>query len=283
VNGTRINLLLDLAGQQTVLSKSAAERLNLPRADLPRARKTYFQNRLLRNGAKVASLALEDSSGHDMLIAVADSILSDDPTVGGQLGMDLLHDFDVELDPANHMLNLYSREHCPGRVVYWTKDYVTLPFIVKRSIVRTTMELDGKAINVGINTVRANSYLPLSVSRSRLKVDRSTEGLSPLDNGVVLWGKRVPAFRYPFSELATGGLSIKNPQITIYDDDGTARVWNGVIDTECNNKPQFLSMTSEEGLVCGVDLYLGMNELRRVHSYFAFGEGALYVTALDAH
>jgi hypothetical protein len=30
-------------------------------------------------------------------------------------------------------------------------------------------------------------------------------------------------------------------------------------------------------------MYVGLNELRKLHLYFAFGEGKLYVTAADAH
>lgn len=283
VNGTPENFVLDLASERSILSEATAGRLKLPHAELPRAQQLYFENRLLRTGAAIAAIEMGGSSGHDLIIPIATDLLSQDPTVAGHLGLDLLHTFDLELDPAHNKLNLYSQDHCPGRVVYWSKDFVTAPFTMKRAIARLAMTLDGRNLTVGINTARASSYMPMSASGVRWGVDKASPKLIAQPGGVVLSGENFPTYRYPFSELSVAGLSIKYPQIIVYDERGTGRVWNDMVDTECNNTMRLLSVTSEEGLVCGVDLYLGTNEIRQIHSYFAFKENILYVTALDAH
>src|SRR5579862_2415397 len=45
----------------------------------------------------------------------------------GAFGSDYLSGYEVELDPSAGQLNLYDVDHCPGRVVYWSNTYSTVP------------------------------------------------------------------------------------------------------------------------------------------------------------
>jgi predicted aspartyl protease len=40
----------------------------------------------------------------------------------GLLGPDIMSNYDVDLDFADAKFSLFSQDHCPGKVVYWTKD-----------------------------------------------------------------------------------------------------------------------------------------------------------------
>jgi hypothetical protein len=43
----------------------------------------------------------------------------------GILGMDFLSRFDIEPDVTKGKFNLYSQDHCPGQVVYWSDTYAS--------------------------------------------------------------------------------------------------------------------------------------------------------------
>ena len=47
--------------------------------------------------------------------------------VAGDLGTRMFEKVDLELDIAGGKFNLFSSDHCPGNVVYWTKNYAELP------------------------------------------------------------------------------------------------------------------------------------------------------------
>lgn len=44
----------------------------------------------------------------------------DQRPIVGEIGMDVLSTVDFELDIAHGKLNLFSQDHCPGQVVYWS-------------------------------------------------------------------------------------------------------------------------------------------------------------------
>ena len=68
-------------------------------------------------------------------------------------------------------------------------------------------------------------------------------------------------------------MTIQNPQIELFADksmmrcDGKSHTMNGKIYT-CYG---------------GADLYLGLEELKQLHLFFAFKEKKLFITAADAH
>jgi len=64
----------------------------------------------------------------------------------GTLAPDMLKHYDVDLDFAHGKMNLFSQDHCPGKVLYWTKgDYVVLPMqVAPSSHIRLPVTVDGR-------------------------------------------------------------------------------------------------------------------------------------------
>ena len=46
----------------------------------------------------------------------------------GLLGMDILSNFDIEIDFANSELKLFQHEDCSGKVVYWANNYAEVRY-----------------------------------------------------------------------------------------------------------------------------------------------------------
>lgn len=187
----------------------------------------------------------------------------------GVLAIDILSHFDVEWDPAKSKLNLFSSDHCPGHTVYWsTGPAASVPFAQDRlGQVFLHMELDGKDVSVTLSTLHQTAEMGTLALKRLFGVGKESPDLKAVTSG------NHTSYRYPFKTLSLGGVTINNPNVEVFDNDGSI---------ECDGKPHRNGIKEEE-CFGGSDVLLGLSELRRLHLYFAFGEKKLYATAADAH
>ena len=191
--------------------------------------------------------------------------------VDGVIASSLLVNFDVEFDFKSARLNLYSPDHCPGKVVFWANEYATAPLAqTPNGMTITQVALDGKVVNAGLDLGPTTAHLELDVASVLTGVPagalRATkiEPREGLSNG---------AWRYPFKALSIGGIAIENPQINLIDGE-FCKVPNTQWPPETGTLMKNL---------CAADLWLGQDELRKLHLYLSFKENKLYATAADAH
>jgi predicted aspartyl protease len=174
----------------------------------------------------------------------------------GTLAPDMLKHYDVDLDFAHGKMNLLSQDHCPGKVVYWTKgDYVTISMQVDPTAhIRVPITVDGKSITAVVDTGAVNSIMSMHAA-SFLGVSEDTPGLNLKTSGG--FGKKSRIYTYPFKTLEMGGVTVKNPRIMIGSNEfmGTFRS----------------------------DMILGMGILRRLHLYIAYKEEKFYITPAGAN
>ena len=79
----------------------------------------------------------------------------------------------VELDIAQHKLNVFSTDHCPANAVYWTKSgFAELPIQREGT---ATMRLDGQPLHVTLST-RAGSIIVMNTVRGLFNLDEKTAG-----------------------------------------------------------------------------------------------------------
>lgn len=183
----------------------------------------------------------------------------DDGIVGG-VGADILSRFDMEVDVKNRRVILFSRDHCPGKVVYWTKSaYVAIPLDIDlfgHSSIQ--MKLDGKAVSVALTLDAADARMGTKVAKRIFDLDENSQGVTRVLDETA----NALRYRYPFKTLDVNGISISNPNIEL---DPTLK--------DCRQPHCF----------GGSDLYLGTEELKQLHLFFAYSEKMLYVTPADAH
>jgi hypothetical protein len=254
----------------TMLFEPKIDALNLER--VPRevyGSRWTFNDHVVTELAKVPMLAVGVANMRDSKFPIGRRPESVDERAGGRLGLDFLAHFDVEFDPKNHKVNLFSSDHCVGKVVYWSQTYSQLPFTVNDAgHVMITMTLDGKQVSVLVNTLSNRTYMGFNVARKRFGVDHNSEGVVPA-SAEESAGFGETLYRYPFHALVAGDLTVKDPKIYLYGwigeriCDGTTQVFgpNGTI--KCNGEP---------------DISLGTGVLDALHLYFAFGENAVYFT-----
>jgi tetratricopeptide (TPR) repeat protein len=188
------------------------------------------------------------ATGVDFLVAPALYL-----SVDGTLGANWLSRMDVEIDPVENKVRLFSKDHCEGAVVHWPhQELAVVEFRRDPAQNRITipMTLDGQEIRALIDTGEPDTVLSLRAAERLFGLKPGSPGVLP--NGTIR-GKDgdQPAYRYEFASLDMDGIVIRNPWLT-------------------------LSPMAGEG----PDLILGMRHLRGLHLYFSYGEQRIYATSV---
>jgi predicted aspartyl protease len=247
------NLLVDTGGWASMLSSSAVRELGLQRYAMAGRSAEMFGGKRLYEYAMVDGFKLGELTATQWPFLV----MPDETTTAaesGTIAQDILRHYDVELDFLHAKLNLFSQDHCPGKVVYWTRDAVArVPMRIDNSgHIVIDVELDGKPLTAIVDSGVTRSVLRLEWARVAFRWTDTAPKLAPA-------GSLGDSYRYSFRTLTFQDVSIANPDILLMSDD-VSRLDRG-----------------------GPDLILGMGVLHELHVYIAYGEHALYLTSVDAH
>ena len=288
VNGQQVLMLFDTGATRGILDAGFAQSLGLPANRVPVAQPSFavprhpllsFQTApstefFTANGTRLNTYTIAPSfdlgSIHSgdarfMLAGFSDPKI---PALKGILGSDRFRDYDVELDPRAHLVNLFSPDHCKGRVVYWAGAYSDLPIgLSQDGEIRLVMMLDDQELDTVLDTGAPNTTLSLQAARNVFDLDTDSPGVEKLSGE-----GRDGVYRARFKSLVAGGVAISNPQIVLVRDALADRLKQEEIDAhhlmpEVRRTPQ---------------LILGMDILRQLHLYIAYREKKLYITAASA-
>lgn len=201
--------------------------------------------------------------------------------VVGDLGNRLFSNIDMELDIAGGKLNLFSPDHCPGKVVYWTKgDVATVPLKPDKDFgfLRAEVMIDGHPVTVALNTT-GRSRIGMDAMRRIFDVDENSPALVAVSQDLL--GHKL--YRYPFKTLTADGLTISNPDILVFDEPPKP---------ECTDRTHFedpddqrVHSTTQPTLARNFgcrDAILGLSVLSKLHIYVSRRENLLYLTAAGA-
>ena len=184
----------------------------------------------------------------------------------GMLGAEFLRAYDVDLDFGANKMNLISREHCAGNVLYWNSERLaTLPMSVDNDgKIRFKMTLDGHELDAVLNTAIPMSTIRMNTAHNLYDVDNDTAGNQregALENGT-------PLYSHTFKSLAFEGLSISNPKLVLMPSLADAKIRH----LEARGNPLKLVLPVQPQLV------LGMAELRKLHVYIDYHNQTIYFT-----
>ena len=301
INGKPVHLLVDTGAGLSSLTKAAATMIDM------RLRDSEGMHLVDKDGAVIHRYYLADSFQLGGLTAKRIIFMqSADPGEGlsGTIGPDLMARYDVEMDFSEQKLTYFSQDHCPGHVVHWSSDAVTQvpisltarakdyppplpaggigglssdfvefemahqPSVLGKDI-RTQVVLDGRTFTAVIDTGLDISTINSDAALRYFDVALDAPGAagthqdrppapqsSPGTEAVTVTGFRD---RHRFHTLTFGGVTVVNPLFVLKLSPANAhRV----------GSPQ------------SPDITIGMNVLRKLHLYFAFGEHMLYVSAV---
>jgi len=253
ISGLSVNLLIDTGGIFTMLTDQSVQKLGLNRLNTFGSRETMFGGKKIEYYVETRDVNLGGlKADHMPMQVIPDGILPDE--IGGTLAPNILRHYDVDFDFAHARVNLFSQDHCDGKVVYWTADS---PAQIRIGIdpdghIDVPVEVDGKEIKGAIDTGSSRSVLSLELAKHLFDIDANDPKLTP-EKG------RPRVLHYPFATLTLQGITVRNPDIELISDADSHLSDDG---------PKFI---------------LGMGILRQMHLYIAYKEKKLYVTAASAH
>ncbi len=249
VSGKDVNVLVDTGGIYSMLTDSFVTELGLHKESLMRARFIMFGGKTINQFVSAKDIKLGKLSGsRTEFLVMPDGRLPQG--TGGTLAPDVLNNYDVDFDFANAKFNLFSQDHCEGKVVYWADDYAIVDF--RRDMnghIQVPVKLDGQDVKAGIDTGSSRSFMALETAEDLFNIDLKSSELKDL--GQHSFGH---AYRYPFKTLTFSGVTVNNPDIMLV--------------SEHDSKFR--------------ETILGMGILRQLHVYFANREKKMYVSPASA-
>lgn len=259
---------LDPSAAISAITAKAADELGLRRTSVPQNLIWFIGGERMKEKV-TTSLKIGDAEVHAYL-GLSYGPISDDPRVAGILAFDLLHMMDLELDLAHHKVNLFSQDHCKGRVVYWTRTaaVAAIPLNVRgngQEPFKFNMKLDGKTLETQLRLTSAHGQLNSIVAERKFGIRDN----DPEDAGA----------SHVFKTLDADGITILNPSIQIYQASWVCAGREIII----GNGAPVHSATAHRRCYGAAPLYLGTSEVSSLRMYFAFGERMLYATAANAN
>ncbi len=161
-------------------------------------------------------------------------------------------------------------------MVYWSLAYGTVPFLDNSGHIVVQVDLDGTSLDAIVDTGAYASLLD-EVTASRFF------GFDP-DSPDTIHIKNAPAdalvhYARRFKKLTIGDVVVSNPTIGILPDKAE-KSFNRDAENAVDNASGDLLYGYH---LNGESLMIGMDILRQLHIYIAYGERKIYVTPADAH
>jgi hypothetical protein len=192
-----------------------------------------------------------------------------DIPVIGELGQDILGVVDFELNLAANKLTIFSQDHCPGQVVYWTKTFSQVPFKKDPTgAMYFPMELDGQAVEATLATVVPATALDTGISKAVFGFDETSDGVvkeTAMADGI-------SSFRA--MALTAPGINIKNTKVLLFKSH-----------TKCGHmatKFDKVKATGFSDCIGSFPLRLGLNVLKELRIFVSNKEKVLYFSRADA-
>jgi predicted aspartyl protease len=220
INGQKIGIMLDTGASRSMILRSAAVRLDLPRREAKGIRVFGLGGESRVDIATVDDLKIGEGSTKGLQLFVAGE-RDFGEGIAVVLGEDFLRRFDVEFDLAHRGVRLYQPRDCDGvSLAYWTTEIAgeveIEPIDEVRPQINLTVHINGQPIRAMLDSGAASSMLTTQ--------DAASLGVTPETPGVVagtslggLGAKSVDSWVGPFQSFAIGNERIPDIRIRFAD------------------------------------------------------------------
>jgi hypothetical protein len=266
LNGVTRHMVLDTGGAITQLSRDTIEDLKLPTQSSAAA--AYDINgRVSRRFAMVKDFTFGDLHRSDAALMVWP-----DPArpYAGELAQDMLQPYDVDVDFATGLLKMYAKGGCPGPTG-WAPTTRT-EMHNKGWHLHIPVTLDGHSYDAIFDTGSRHTIMRLPTARRDFGLDPDSTGMEPYRG--INGSSFLDGSLHKFSRLTFGNITMDQPEVLIIPD---------VMNHNADRSP----MARNRAYLHNADLILpelslGMDVLKHLHLYLAFGEQALYLAPANA-
>jgi hypothetical protein len=264
LNGVTRQMVLDTGGAITQLSRGTIEELSLP---MRRGSAAVYDinGRVSRHFAMVKELTFGDLRRSDAALMVWPESAR---PYAGELAQDLLQPYDVDVDFATGLLKMYAKgpkDQCPGPLGWSASARTTMNN--KGWHLHIPVSLDGHTYDAIFDTGSRHTIMRLPAAKRDFDLYPDSPGMTPyraINGDPFLNGSL-----HTFSKLSFAGMTFNQQEVLIVPDVMNRNADNSRI----ADRP---SHRHNEGLKLP-ELSLGMDVLKHLHLFMAFGEQALYV------
>lgn len=220
INGQKVGILLDTGSTRTLILRSAALRLNLPRQSVRGAGAFGVGGESQLEAAHVDEIKIGEASRKNWQMIVAG-----EHDFGGAidvvLGEDFFRRFDLEFDLAAKTVRLFQPVNCQGvPLAYWTKESPSEvdiePLDDARPQIVLTVQINGRPVRALLDSGAGASVLN--------KGHAVDAGVTPETPGVVSAGQsmgigptKVDTWVGPFKTVAIGNELIRDTTLAFSD------------------------------------------------------------------
>jgi predicted aspartyl protease len=266
-------MIVDTGSPFNMISRQLADQLNLPLRTARENAAIDMAGKSARHYVLVHQVTLGGmSTTSETPFIVMGEDQAHQTEIDGIFSANFLAAYDVELDIAHGKLNLFTKDHCPGNVVYWTQDYVSIPFTLDGSLhVTFKAQLDGHEMRALLDTGATPSILSAQAARRLFDFDPG-EDTTPDGHVVAGGGAELPFYRKHFELLDIGGVAFRNTQLRIVADKASR-----IMREHASLEHDLTIETLETPLI------IGLQHLVKLRAYIAYDERMLYISAADAH
>ncbi|MCX7280887.1 MAG: pepsin/retropepsin-like aspartic protease family protein [Alphaproteobacteria bacterium] len=261
LNGTTRHMILDTGGAITQPSHETIEELQLPLYDSGTA--VYAIN---GRGSRRFAVVDEFTFGHLNRKAAALMVWPEPRRpYAGELAQDMLQPYDVDVDFGAGLLRMYAKDHCPGPQD-WTPT-VRTTMQKKRWNLHIPVTLDGHTYDAIIDTGSRHTIMRLPAARRDFDLHPDSPSMTPyraINGDAFLTG-----YLHNFSKMSFGGMTVDNPEVIVVPD---------IMSRNADKSPMARNRTYNHNAdLILPELSLGMDVLKHLHLFMAFGEQALYI------
>ena len=264
LNGVTRHMVLDTGGAITQLSPGTVEELRLP---LRRSGAAAYDisGRVSRHFTMVRDFTFGDLHRSDAALMVWPEAAR---PYAGELAQDMLQPYDVDVDFDAGLLKMYAKDaagRCPGPPG-WTP--VTRIAMRNRGWhLHIPVTLDGHTYDAIFDTGSRHTVMRLPAARRDFGLRLDSPGMAPYR--AINGDPFLDGALHRFSKLSFGDITVQQPEVLVIPD---------VMNRKADRSPMADNRANRHnaGLVLP-DLSLGMDVLKHLHLFLAFGEQALYV------
>lgn len=276
VNGHDVWMLLNMSSGMPFVSPQALDLLGLKPRGVG-ASDITLNGRPVHQQARADSLRIGNANFTDWDLYVQPgpgrppAVIQGRPVVGS-MASSFMNVVDLELDLADHKINLFKHSYCDGAQIYWGAEFTKEKLYSDRSgLLYFAMEVDGKRVETSLNTEGQRSLLSEKVTRDYFGFERSSPGVSheTLYNAN---GLPIDAAVRNMS-LTAHGLSISNLPIIIESNRGGPRC------TPSANRES--GAIGFDGCYSVVPMELGTAVLSKLRVFIAPKEKRIYFTRVE--
>lgn len=269
INGVQKNFVFDTGGFFTQVARPVAQELKLP------VRQGNIQmfdaaGNISRDQATIQEFVIGQMRGTDRVFPVMPNPLP----IDGIFAADFLYPMDADIDFGTHTLNFFSQDHCPGQVVYWTSPASVgiVPITMDGYHIIVPVMLDGQAERGVIDTGADHSTIAIDEARRLFGLTMGSADTP--EDGNLNGDNTLKVYAHAFKSLSFGDVAVNNPKLNLIPN---------AVGRNADRTPTGGSrIVSERTRMNVPDMIIGMDVLRKLHVYIAFGEKKMYISPATA-